>query len=348
MTTLPRVSVVIPCYNYGRYLSECVRSVVAQVNVAVDVLIIDDASPDGSGVIAAQICSLDERVRMVQHLVNRGHIATYNEGLEQVDGDYVVLLSADDLLTSGALSRAVDLMEACPSVGFVYGNPVLLRGLEVPSVRTRSRSWSVWGGHDWIARRCRSGHNCIYSPEVVMRGSVQRAIGGYRADLPHSGDMEMWLRAASIADVGRVNGADQAIYRHHEGSMQRTVHAGLMADLRGRRDAFDVALMSDIRPVSGAERLLATAHRRLAREALEHAARAYDEGTAQDEPVEEYVEFALQLDRKATQSRQWRALQQRRRPEWRGIRAVSQQRTANALRDVQGRIRRRRWRWSGV
>ena len=48
-----------------------------------------------------------------------------------------------------------------------------------------------------------------------MRNSVQQAIGGYNPDLPHSGDFEMWLRAAAVADVGRVNGPCQAFYRVH-------------------------------------------------------------------------------------------------------------------------------------
>ncbi len=82
-----------------------------------------------------------------------------------------------------------------------------------------------------------------------MRGSVQRAIGGYDPALPHSGDLEMWLRAAAVADIGRVNGANQAYYRVHPTSMQRTVHAGYLTDLEGRRDAFESVLLGP-EPVS--------------------------------------------------------------------------------------------------
>ncbi|WP_460807831.1 glycosyltransferase family 2 protein [Micromonospora zhanjiangensis] len=98
LTTRPTVSVVIPCYNYGHYLPECVHSVLSQSGVEVDVLIVDDASPDGSAEVAREL-SADPRVRLIAHRENRGHIATYNEGLAAVDGEYVVLLSADDLLS---------------------------------------------------------------------------------------------------------------------------------------------------------------------------------------------------------------------------------------------------------
>src|ERR687887_420932 len=119
----PTVSVVIPCYRYGRFLPDCVRSVLDQEGVDVRVLIIDDASPDDSAQVALRLAAEDERVEVRVHEVNKGHIATYNEGLlEWADGDYSVLISADDLLTPGSLARATAVMEAHPSVGLVYGH----------------------------------------------------------------------------------------------------------------------------------------------------------------------------------------------------------------------------------
>ena len=64
----PTVSVVVPCYNYGRFLSDCVHSVLAQQGVDVDVLIIDDASPDGSASVAEAVAAGDDRVRVIRHV----------------------------------------------------------------------------------------------------------------------------------------------------------------------------------------------------------------------------------------------------------------------------------------
>ena len=97
----PSVSVVIPCYNYGHYLPDSVGSVLAQPGVDVDVVIVDDTSTDYSAVVAEELVASDPRVALIRHPKNRGHIATYNDGLDAVKGDYTTLLSADDLSDPG-------------------------------------------------------------------------------------------------------------------------------------------------------------------------------------------------------------------------------------------------------
>src|SRR5208337_1578043 len=75
------VDVVIPCYNYARYLRRCVQSVLSQSGVDVRVLVIDDASSDDTPQVGNDLAGSDSRVEFRRHEVNRGHIATYNEGL---------------------------------------------------------------------------------------------------------------------------------------------------------------------------------------------------------------------------------------------------------------------------
>src|SRR3954453_21056063 len=148
----PTVSVVIPCYKYGRYLPDCVRSVLDQEGVDARVLIIDDASPDDSAEVALRLAAEDERVEARIHEVNRGHIATYNEGLlEWADGDYSVLLSADDLLTPGSLARAAAVLTEHPDVGFVYGHALKWTdGTPPPVPRERQTGVTVWSGPQWL------------------------------------------------------------------------------------------------------------------------------------------------------------------------------------------------------
>ena len=72
-----------------------------------------------------------------------------------------------------------------------------------------------------------------------MRTSVLRKIGGYRPDLPHAGDFEMWLRAAAVSDVGFLVGVDQAYYRQHSDNMHRRAFEsgsahGQLIDLKQR------------------------------------------------------------------------------------------------------------------
>jgi glycosyltransferase involved in cell wall biosynthesis len=315
----PRISVVIPCYKYGHYLSECVESVLGQAGVDVDVVIVDDASPDGSGEVAEEIAAASGgRVRTLRHERNQGHIATYNDGLAEAEGKYVTLLSADDLLPPGSLGRAAALLEAHPRVGLAYGHAVSFSDVIPAASRTRPSAWTIWAGRDWLGERFKRGRNCIRSPELVLRASVQREIGGYRADLPHTGDLEMWIRAAAIADVGYVGGADQAWYRVHAANMHSETfrsgkREGMVSDMRERLRAFESAADEIRGEVPDADALLDSARRALAVEALTLAVRAFHWGIAESWPVEDLTEFALASYPEARRLRQWRALPLRRR-----------------------------------
>ena len=291
---LGTATVVIPCYGYGRYLSSAVAAALDQPGLDVQVVIVDDASRDDSGDIAEDLGRRHPNVEVIRHDRNQGHIATYNDGLEAAHGDWVALVSADDLLTPGCLSRAAALMTVHPSVGFVYGRARHFSG-DPPTPRLGLEQWVTWRGQAWLSARCRSGNNVIASPEAVMRTSVLRKIGGYRADLPHSGDLEMWMRAATVADVGYVVGPDQALYRQHDANMHTSVfglgapHAQAV-DLSHRWAAFQAVLNGPSRSLPSSRRLETVARRTLAAEALDGAASARGRGL--DEVALEFDDLA--------------------------------------------------------
>lgn len=310
------VSVVIPCYKYGHFLADCVSSVLdEQPGLDVRVLIIDDASPDGSAAAAHKLAAADPRIRVRAHRTNKGHIATYNEGLlEWADGDYSVLLSADDRLVPGALVRAAALLDAHPEAGFCYGRPLRFRhGAPLPHARTADRGGVVYPGRWWLRRRFAEGTGCITSPEVVVRTALQRTVGGYDPKLPHAGDIEMWMRLAAHADVGYVRGADQAYYRVHGANMSTTDFGGQLDDLRQRRLAFLAVLDKCGDRLPDAEDLDLAVRTRLARYALRRAYRAYDRGRTGVVPVEELVDFARDCLPGAEDLTEYRALLRRRR-----------------------------------
>ncbi len=273
------VSVVIPCYNYGHFLEEAVSSVLDdQPGVDVRVLIIDDASPDDSADVARSIAARDPRVDVIVHETNQGNIATFNEGLlEWADGDYCLLMSADDRATPGALRRAQDLLDAHPEVGFVYGRARWVTdGEPLPPARTRVQGWAVEPGRRWLEQRFRQAENPITSPEIIVRTSLHRRVGGYDPELPKAADMEIYLRFAAHADVGFIRGADQAYYRLHGANMSATVSA--LMDLEQRRSVFDLVLRRYVHQQAERDRLEQMVHRQLGREALWAAGRVYDRG----------------------------------------------------------------------
>lgn len=346
----PRVTVFIPCHNYGRFLVACVQSVLAQEAVEVDVLVIDDASTDNSAQIASALAEADPRVGVIVHERNIGHVPTFNEGLRRVSGDYTVLLSADDLLTRRSLARATAIMEANPSVGLVYGHARVVHGEEIGAARTRGRGAHVWRGRDWISAQCRRGLSCISSPEACVRTSVQHAVGGYTPSLPHAGDLEMWLRIAAVADVARVN-SDQAYRRIHGAGMMQTTFAGLLADLRGRRDAYESFFVGPGARLPRAQRDLATARRRLAVEALDQACVQLRGRESDHAAAEAYLDFAHEVlgadVSSLPQRREYELLRTSTAGRRTAVRSFHLGRSA-LRRDVEGRYRWCRWRLTGV
>lgn len=314
MPGLPSVSVVIPCYNYGRYLEGCVRSVLDQEGVEARVLIIDDTSTDDSWAVASAIAAREPRVEAWHHEVNRGHIATYNEGLlGWADGEYVALLSADDLLTPGSLARSVAVMTRHPRVGMVYGRAVEFSDADEPRTDGEDLGAEVWDGTRWLALRCREAHNVVPNPGVVLRTSIQRQVGGYDPVLPHAGDFEMWLRVAAVADVAYVRGIPQACYRVHPRSMSQGVYQDPLADLRQRVLVLEKLFAEHGDELAGRGIDPDVTRRELASEALWIACRAYEKGTAGDHPVDEWVAEARTIWPAADALPAARALRRRRR-----------------------------------
>jgi glycosyltransferase involved in cell wall biosynthesis len=294
------VDSVVPCYRYGHFLRECVESVLRQSGPELRVLIIDDASPDNTAEIAEELVSSDPRVDYRRHTSNQGLIATANEGIAWARADYMILLSADDYLLPGALSRSVDLMDDHPSVAFTFGGAVALdqRG-ERSRLRTgvgpRTR---ILSGLDFIALS--RAKNIVPSPTVVVRTSLQKELGGYLADLPHTSDMEMWLRLAAHGDVG-VIAADQAVYRLHSANMSSGY--SLEQDLLHRKAAIEHFLNSSAARLTNADDVRAWLTHQLALEAISCSSAAFNEGAI--ESSARLSRLSLNIDPSVQRSRRW-------------------------------------------
>lgn len=225
------VDVVIPCYNYAHFLPRCVESVLNQKGVKVRVLIIDDCSNDSSESVGLSLAAKDGRIEFRRHDKNCGHIATYNEGLLQwASSEYSLLLSADDMLAPGALLRAASLMDRYPEVGMTYGLACNIWDDETPALNAAlvSEEYRIVSSSEFLTHCFKVG-NGVPTPTAVVRTAVQHHLGGYRSDLPHSGDMEMWMRFAAHGPVGVLR-ALQAFYRKHSGNMSNQYYQRLLGD----------------------------------------------------------------------------------------------------------------------
>ena len=302
----PAVSVAIPNYNYGRYLESAVRSALTQDGVQVDVTIIDDASDDTSTAIAQRLAALDDRVQVVRHASNHGHIRTFNEALGSGQADYIVKLDSDDLLSPGSLARSAALLDRFSDVSFVYGNALLFSHEEqIHNLPIRDSTslqpvpvWQVWSGQSWLRSRFRRGRNVIAQPEVMIRRSALEMVGGHLTEIPAASDFNLWLRLATVGRVAHINGTLQGYYRLHDQSMQRTIHAGVAADLEARQQAFELFFRDRGDHVMDADFWQAQVRRTLARDAIRIANIGLDRGELTQADVCDLIAFARQQDAK--------------------------------------------------
>ena len=91
------VSIIIPVYKVEPYLRQCIESVLAQTHSALDIILVDDGSPDRCGEICEEYAARDSRIRVI-HQENGGLSAARNTGLEVVKGNYITFVDSDDFV----------------------------------------------------------------------------------------------------------------------------------------------------------------------------------------------------------------------------------------------------------
>ena len=115
----PLISVIIPCYNHGKYLSKAIGSVLAQSHRPIEIIVVDDGSTDNTQAAAAHY---PEVKYIYQH--NQGPSAARNTGIDQSSGDFLVFLDADDWLLEDALHINLQYLLKEPLAGL---SPALTR-----------------------------------------------------------------------------------------------------------------------------------------------------------------------------------------------------------------------------
>jgi len=316
--------VVVPCYRYGHFLNQCVHSVLDQEGVIVRVLVIDDASPDNSAAVARGLAEADSRVTVIEHRQNKGHIATYNEGLAQARGDFVVLLSADDYLLPGALQRAAGLMGAHPQAGLLFGNAFAHfddGAMEAMNSMPHLQEDTTLSSADFLAACC--GRNVVTTPTAVVRTALQHEVGYYDPTLPHSGDMEMWLRLAARGSVGFIH-APQAVYRRHRQNMSLAYDDTMLPDILQREAAIRAFIVRSDGWLADSADMQAKMLAALAREAARCASAAFNRA---DAPLGRQLAMtARRLSPQVVSTREWKRLALKRSvgPVWPAIHRLRQ------------------------
>ncbi len=120
----PPVSIIVPCFNHGVFLPDCLQAIREQDYPALEVVVIDDASTDPETTSVMDHLEHEGWARVIRQPENRGPSAARNAALDIVTGRYVLPVDSDNLLLSGAVARLVaQLQSAGETIGFIYPNP---------------------------------------------------------------------------------------------------------------------------------------------------------------------------------------------------------------------------------
>jgi glycosyltransferase involved in cell wall biosynthesis len=215
------VSVVIPCYNQGRFLGEAIDSVLTQSVPAAEVIVVDDGSDDDTAAVTARYSS----VAYVRQR-NLGLAQARNRGLREAGGDYLVFLDSDDRLHPMALEVGVRELAAHPAAAFAFGRCLRIdvHGHPLPTV------WPPLVGPD--AYHVLLGRNVIWTPAVAV---FRRALCGrdlwFDASVDAAADYDLYLRLTRHLPT-RSHEHLVADYRLHDGGMSRDAALMLRSTLK--------------------------------------------------------------------------------------------------------------------
>lgn len=134
-----KVSIIIPIYNIEKYIARCINSVLNQTYRNLEIIFIDDCTPDRSMEIAKQIVkdsnkAKDLEIKYISHPQNKGIAATRNTGMRNVSGEYFFFLDSDDEITPDCIETLVNLANKYKGVDLIQGNTINTNNKKIKSL----------------------------------------------------------------------------------------------------------------------------------------------------------------------------------------------------------------------
>jgi glycosyltransferase involved in cell wall biosynthesis len=222
------VSVIIPCYNAQRTITQAIESVLWQTHPKWECIIVDDGSTDDSPSIVRAFARRDRRIKYVRQQ-NKGLAAARNKGVSMANGKFIQFLDADDLLLPDKLQLCLDRLLEDPSADVVYCDYALLSGkdhyFQTLPVKIPGDDPLQCFLFEWNIRFIIPVHAFLFGKKVIMRHPFET---GLRS---HAEDVDCWIRIA--ADGTRMSYVDSVgvIYRTSHTSSTSDEHALISAKL---------------------------------------------------------------------------------------------------------------------
>jgi glycosyltransferase involved in cell wall biosynthesis len=222
--TAALVSVITPFYNSERYLADAIDSVLAQTYRPLELLLVDDASTDGSADIARRMVVAHDEVRLLSLSDNLGPAGARNVGLAEARGDFITFLDADDLM----LRERVDVQLACltehPDLDAVLGAQTVTMEADAPPERVRRH-------------QSRGPRSEFHIMSMMVRRRALDRVGGFDPSYRVAEDLD-WLFRASAAhlEIGKIDAVltRRRVHASNLSHRARDIQAAMIRSLRNR------------------------------------------------------------------------------------------------------------------
>ncbi len=258
----PLVSVITPCYNYGRFLEETVRSLQAQTYPQWECIVVDDGSTDNTLEVAHRLASEDPRIRYLRQ-DNAGVSAARNRALTEVRGTFLQFLDADDLLQPRKLELHLPVAQTTPGVAVVYGTMYRFQTddpartpepLRLPPPRS--------GGAEEIAPGLLED-NMFLPGCALVRTEAVRSAGGFKAGLRGVEDWHLMWRILLAGGRFQYSPLPETalLSRHHGANASMNSRMMLHSSIEVREDLMGFIEASSLTPAL--KKALVSGHRRI-------------------------------------------------------------------------------------
>ena len=214
------VSIVVPCYNYGKYLAECLRSIHAQTFKDYEIIIVDDGSTDDSEQVAAAHKSLfgKDRFRYI-YQDNAGVSAARNAGIQAAQSEFITFIDADDVWLPTYLEKQVEIIKSSTRISLCY----TWRALYDNKSRDRSGKSNEPKNPVGQSLTALLLENPCSASGVITKIDLIRKLGGFDRRFSSASDWHMWLRLAASGRVELIR-EPLVLYRIHPDAMSGDNH----------------------------------------------------------------------------------------------------------------------------
>lgn len=219
MVKIPKISVIVTAHNYGKYLPQCLDSVLKQTYSDFEIVVVNDGSSDNTSEVLESYRQMYPEIITVVTTPGYGLAKTCNIGIKKSKGEYLLRLDADDYFDENILLVESNILDRNPNIHMVYADYYQINKYgEIIDFYRLSRV------NDEVKLLDRSP----LAAGAMFRRECYNAIGGYKEELRYQEDYDFWIRFIDKFNVHNVN-LPLMYYRKHGAGMSTNFEARMLA-----------------------------------------------------------------------------------------------------------------------